>query len=320
MALLSVNNLAVEFATETGMLRAVDGITFSLEAGKTTCLVGESGCGKSVTAAAILRLLQSPPARIISGEVLFNDTDLLKMSDEGMRKIRGADIAMIFQDPMTSLNPVFTCGFQIAEAIALHTQCSPKDAADRAISMLEKVGIPDAKRRAGEYPHQLSGGMRQRVMIAMALSCEPKLIIADEPTTALDVTVQAQILELIQRISEENNMAVLFITHDLGIVAEIAHEVIVLYAGSIAERGTVTDIFSNAMHPYTAGLMKSIPALQRRGEKLFVIPGTLPDPTNLPNGCRFLERCTRRTEACLCRPPETMISPTHAVACFNPEI
>ena len=319
MPLLSVNNLAVEFATPHGALRAVDGISFDIEAGRTTCLVGESGCGKSVTSAAILRLLPTPPARVVSGSIILDNRDLLTIPEHDMRAVLDGSIAMIFQDPMTSLNPVYPCGFQIAEAIALHTRCSQKEAADRAVAMLQKVGIPDPKRRATEYPHQLSGGMRQRVMIAMALSCEPRLLVADEPTTALDVTVQAQILDLLRRLSEENNMAVLFITHDLGIVAEIAHEVIVLYAGRIAERGTASDIFTHAKHPYTAGLMRSIPALHARGEKLFVIPGTLPDPVNLPQGCRFKDRCIRATNACAQQPAETSFSATHAAACFNPE-
>ncbi|MBL8028613.1 MAG: ABC transporter ATP-binding protein [Fibrobacteres bacterium] len=319
MSLLQVKNLSVSFHTDNGRVNAVDGLDFKIEAGKTLCMVGESGCGKSVTALSILRLIQSPPGVIESGSILFNSEDLLQLPINKMRQVRGNRIAMIFQDPMTSLNPVFTIGSQIMEALILHQNMSRKEARERTIEMLTQVRIPDAHRRIDEYPHQMSGGMRQRVMIAMALSCNPELLIADEPTTALDVTIQAQILDLLAELQEKRNMAVLFITHDLGIVARIADQVIVLYAGRAVERGTAADIFHSPRHPYTKGLLASVPRMEHNSGKLAVIPGTLPNASEMPEGCRFYNRCERRSEVCLKRPLEENLSPTHSAACFNME-
>jgi len=319
MSLLNVSNLSVSFHTDNGRVNAVDGLDFTIDAGKTLCMVGESGCGKSVTALSILRLIQSPPGVVESGSILFNGEDLLKLPINKMRQVRGNRIAMIFQDPMTSLNPVFTIGSQIMEALILHQNMSRKEARERTIDMLTQVRIPDAHRRIDEYPHQMSGGMRQRVMIAMALSCNPELLIADEPTTALDVTIQAQILDLLAELQEKRNMAVLFITHDLGIVARIADEVIVLYAGRAVERGTAADIFHSPLHPYTKGLLSSVPRMEHNAGKLAVIPGTLPNASEMPEGCRFYNRCERKSEVCLKRPLEKILSPTHSAACFNME-
>jgi peptide/nickel transport system ATP-binding protein len=317
MALLEVKNLSVEFATDAGTLHAVDDLSFSLDKGKTLCIVGESGCGKSVTALSVLRLVQSPPGRISAGAVFFEDRNLLTVSDDEIRAVRGNKIGMVFQDPMTSLNPVFTCGFQIEESLRLHKGLGRAAARSRAVELFEAVRIPDAARRVAEYPHQLSGGMRQRVMIAMALACDPALLIADEPTTALDVTIQAQILDLLADIAAARDMAVMFITHDLGIVAAIADEVLVLYAGKAAERGSVEDIYDQPAHPYTAGLLNSVARMEGPRERLNAIPGNLPDPTNYPPGCRFYDRCSRHLEACLRQPPEEMLSPGHSAACFN---
>jgi oligopeptide/dipeptide ABC transporter ATP-binding protein len=266
-----------------------------------------------------MRLIQSPPGQISSGKIIFDGSDLLTMDDNRIMHVRGREIAMIFQDPMISLNPVFTCGFQIAEALQRHKGMSKKEAFDRAIDLLRQVHIPDPHKRAHEYPYQLSGGMRQRVMIAMALSCDPKLLIADEPTTALDVTVQAQILDLFAEIKQSRSMSLLFITHDLGIVAEIADRVIVLYAGRIAERATAEEIFTNAKHPYSLGLLRSVPVVGMKARQLQVIPGALPDPTAYPAGCRFYDRCPRRSEKCRQQPPETAVSPAHTAACFHME-
>jgi peptide/nickel transport system ATP-binding protein len=317
MSVLDIKELSVLFHTDDGIVNAVEDVSFSVEKGETVCIVGESGCGKSVSALAIMRLIQVPPGEITSGEIFFNGNDLLKMDDTSIARVRGKEIAMIFQDPMTSLNPVFTCGFQIAEALQRHKGMAKKDAVDKAIDLLKQVHIPDPDKKAFEYPHQLSGGMRQRVMIAMALSCDPSLLIADEPTTALDVTVQAQILDLFFEIKQTRNMSILFITHDLGIVAEIADKVIVLYAGRIAERGTAGEIFSNAKHPYTLGLLNSVPDVEMKHKQLAVIPGTLPDPTAYVPGCRFFDRCPRHSEKCRQQPPEFIISETHSAACFH---
>lgn len=317
MALLDVRNLSVRFHTDDGIVRAVDDVSLVVDVGRTVCLVGESGCGKSVTALSCIRLLQEPPAEVTAGEIFFEGRDILKITREEVRKIRGNDIAMIFQDPMTSLNPVFTCGYQIVEALRLHQALSPRQAREKTVEILRQVRIPDPGKRLDEYPHQLSGGMRQRVMIAMALSCNPKLLIADEPTTALDVTVQAQILDLLAEIREARGMALMFITHDLGVVAEIADEVIVLYAGKVAERGTAPDIYENPMHPYTRGLLASVPTMRKSGKKLRVIPGTLPDPTAYGPGCRFSRRCDRKDEKCGDLPPETKIHGIHRSACFH---
>lgn len=317
MSLLSVQNLSIHFQTDEGIVRAVDDLSFSLDEGKTLCVVGESGCGKSVTAMSLLRLVPCPPGNISQGKILFNGVDLLSLPEKEMRKIRGGSIAMIFQDPMTSLNPVFTCGYQIEEALKLHQGLKQKEARERAIDMLRQVHIPDAEKRVDEYPHQLSGGMRQRIMIAMALSCNPRLLIADEPTTALDVTIQAQILDLLAELKETRNMSLLFITHDLGIVAEIADEVLVLYAGKAVERGSADQIYKNAKHPYTLGLLQSVPRMEGRQERLHVIPGTLPDPKNLPEGCRFYNRCDRKTDACLKQPEQFVVEAGHTCACFH---
>ncbi|MFP4418531.1 MAG: ABC transporter ATP-binding protein [Chitinispirillaceae bacterium] len=321
MPLLSVKNLTIHFDTPDGVVEAVDNVSFDIEKRSTLCVVGESGCGKSVTAQSVLRLLPIPPGRIVSGEILFEDKNVLAMNYQQLRSLRGNDIAMIFQDPMTSLNPVFTVGFQIMETLRLHQGLDEKNARERAIHMLKAVHIPDAHKRVDEYPHQLSGGMRQRVMIAMALACNPKLLIADEPTTALDVTIQAQILDLLSELKEKFHMALMFITHDLGIVAQIADEVLVLYAGKVAERGSAADIYQNPKHPYTAGLLSSVPRLDSTEEKLTVIPGILPDPTAYGPECRFYSRCTRRTDTCKIAPEEfTMGKDTHKAACYHTDV
>jgi peptide/nickel transport system ATP-binding protein/oligopeptide transport system ATP-binding protein len=289
--LLEVKNLTVSFDTPEGRARAVDDTSFSIRPGETLGLVGESGCGKTVTALALMRLLQSPPGRIEAGEILFKGADLLKLPERDMRRIRGNEISMVFQEPMTSLNPVFTCGYQVEEAVVLHQKVNKREAAERTLDMLALVKVPDPKRVAKSYPHQLSGGMRQRVMIAMALSCSPSLLIADEPTTALDVTIQAQIIDLLLSLQEKFGMAILMITHDLGVIAETCRRVVVMYAGKVMEVASVQDLFRDARHPYTMGLRESIPSLATRGERLRVIPGKVPDPMDLPRGCRFSDRC-----------------------------
>ncbi len=289
--LLDVTNLTCSFATDEGRALAVDGVSFSVRAGETLGLVGESGCGKTVTALCIMRLIQTPPGKIDGGSIMFRNQNLLALSEREIRKIRGNEISMVFQEPMTSLNPVFTCGYQVEEAVMLHQKVGKREAIERTLEMLHLVKIPDPKRAAKSYPHQLSGGMRQRVMIAMALSCTPRLLIADEPTTALDVTIQAQILELLQSLQEQFNMAILMITHDLGIIAEMARRVVVMYAGKVMEIGNVMEIFRDARHPYTLGLKESIPRLATKGVRLKVIPGKVPDPFDLPPGCRFSDRC-----------------------------
>ncbi|MCC7541004.1 MAG: ABC transporter ATP-binding protein, partial [Deltaproteobacteria bacterium] len=280
-------------------------ISFDVPAGGTIALVGESGCGKSVTALSILRLVQSPPGRIESGRILLRGKDLLHLSEREMRKLRGSEISMIFQEPMTSLNPVYTVGAQIVEAIRLHQKVSSSEARKRAIEMLAKVGIPSPQERIDAYPHQLSGGMRQRVMIAMALSCEPKLLIADEPTTALDVTIQAQILDLLAKIRAERGLSVVLITHDLGIVAEFADEVVVMYAGKVAERAKVQDLFAEPLHPYTRGLLRSVPSYGENAQRdrLPTIEGVVPDLRSLPRGCRFQDRCPDVAEVCRQKEP-----------------
>ncbi|HKO99986.1 MAG TPA: ABC transporter ATP-binding protein [Pyrinomonadaceae bacterium] len=299
--LLEVTNLQTQFLTRNGLVRAVDGVTFHLDAGELLGLVGESGCGKSITALSVMRLI-SPPGKIVSGEITFDGKNLLKLSDAEMRQIRGDDIAMIFQDPMTSLNPVYTVGEQIAEALRLHRKLSRKAAHAAAIEAMREVSIPDPARRANDYPHQLSGGMRQRVMIAMALACDPKLLIADEPTTALDVTIQAQILELLEELRRHRELAVLLITHDLGVVAEVADRVAVMYTGRIVEESAVEQLFAQPKHPYTEGLLRSVPKLTRadvtKKERLETIEGTVPSPTELPPGCHFAPRCPYRMPRC----------------------
>jgi len=282
-------------------VRAVDGVTFHIDSGELLGVVGESGCGKSITALSIMRLI-SPPGKIVGGEIVFDGKNLLKLSDAEMRQIRGDDIAMIFQDPMTSLNPVFTVGEQIAEALRLHRKLSRKAAREAAIQAMREVSIPDPARRVDDYPHQLSGGMRQRVMIAMALACDPKLLIADEPTTALDVTIQAQILELLDELRRSRELAVLLITHDLGVVAEVADRVAVMYTGRIVEESSVEELFARPKHPYTEGLLRSVPKLTAadvaKKKRLETIEGTVPSPTNLPPGCHFAPRCPHRMPRC----------------------
>ena len=299
--LLEVNNLRTYFPTRRGLVRAVDGVSFYLDRGELLGLVGESGCGKSMTALSVMRLI-APPGKIVEGEILFDGQDLLKLSDAEMRQMRGDDIAMIFQDPMTSLNPVFTVGEQIAEALRLHRKLSRKEAKRAAVEAMREVAIPDPARRIDDYPHQLSGGMRQRVMIAMALACNPKLLIADEPTTALDVTIQAQILELLDELRKQRELAVLLITHDLGVVAEVADRVAVMYTGRIVEESPVDELFARPKHPYTEGLLRSVPKLTSehvaRKERLETIDGTVPRPTDLPPGCHFAPRCSHRMPRC----------------------
>src|SRR4051794_11781925 len=295
--LLQVQDLNIAFDTERGQIRPVRDVSFSIYPGQTVALVGESGCGKSVTALSILRLIPSPPGKVLGGRVMFEGRDLLALSEKEMRSVRGKDIAMIFQEPMTSLNPVYTIGDQIAEAIVLHQSVGKSRAYEIAESALNDVGIADPGRRLHEYPHQMSGGMRQRVMIAMALSCRPKLLIADEPTTALDVTIQAQILELLRKIQREKGMAILLITHDLGVVAENADVVNVMYASRIVESAPVEDLFDAPLHPYTEGLFRSVPKLGGKVERLETIPGAVPNPARFPTGCKFHTRCPRTRAA-----------------------
>ncbi len=289
--LLRIRDLRVQFRTDAGLVRAVDGIDFELGQGETLALVGESGCGKSVTALSILGLVPRPPGEIASGVIEFEGEDLLRVDEARLRAIRGNDVAMIFQEPMTSLNPVYTVGDQIMESIVLHRALSAEQARKDAISMLQRVGIPEPGRRVDEYPHQMSGGMRQRVMIAMALACDPKLLIADEPTTALDVTIQAQILDLLRQLQRELGMSILLITHDLGVVAETAHRVVVMYAGSVVEQAVAQELFDRPRHPYTAGLLHSIPKLEETHAELQPIEGNVPDALKFPSGCKFHPRC-----------------------------
>jgi oligopeptide/dipeptide ABC transporter ATP-binding protein len=299
--LLEVKDLKTHFPTREGLVRAVDGVSFYLDRGELLGLVGESGCGKSITALSIMRLI-APPGRIVNGEILFEERDLLKFSNAEIRSVRGNDVAMIFQDPMTSLNPVFTVGEQIAEALRLHRHLSHKDAREAAVAAMREVSIPDPELRANDYPHQLSGGMRQRVMIAMALACDPKLLIADEPTTALDVTIQAQILELLDHLRKTRELAVLLITHDLGVVAEVADRVAVMYTGKIVEESPVDELFARPKHPYTEGLLRSVPKLTEKDvvqpERLQTIEGMVPRPNALPPGCHFEPRCPYAMPRC----------------------
>ena len=315
--LVEVRDLKTCFYSRDGVAKAVDGVTLELRRGETLGVVGESGCGKSATALSMMRLIQEPAGRIVSGQVLLKGRDLLQLSEEEMCGVRGDDMAMIFQEPMTSLNPVLTCGYQVMEAIILHQKVSKKEARRRAVEMLQLVGIPAPQQRIDEYPHQMSGGMRQRVMIAMALSCHPEVLIADEPTTALDVTIQAQILELLRRLQEELHMAVILITHDLGVVAEVADRVAVMYAGRIVESAETTSIFESPAHPYTQGLLRSIPGAVRR-ERLETIPGTVPDARELPPGCRFHPRCPIAVEKCLDEEPQLeQFDRNHQVSCWQ---
>lgn len=318
---LEIKNLRTSFRTDDGELIAVDDVSFSVNAGQTVGVVGESGCGKSVTALSAMRLIPNPPGKIIGGQILFNGENLLDLPIQEMRRIRGNKISMIFQEPMTSLNPVFTIGDQIMESIILHQKLSSKDAHAKAIEMLKLVGIPAPEKRVDEYPHQLSGGMRQRVMIAMALSCNPSVLIADEPTTALDVTIQAQILDLLRSLREKLGMAVVLITHDLGVVAEVCDYVVVMYAGKVIEQGTVQDIFSRPSHPYTRGLLNSIPShstIVKKG-RLETIPGLVPNLLRLPKGCRFQDRCSKKQDKCSSAEPVLeLVGAGHSAACFFP--
>ncbi len=315
--LLAVENLRTGFDTREGFLRAVDGVDFEIAQGGTLGVVGESGCGKSVTALSVMRLVDRPGRIAEDSRILFEGRDLATLEESELEKIRGNDISMIFQEPMTSLNPVFTVGDQIAEAVQLHQNVGHKDAMDRAVEMMQLVGIPSPAQRVQDYPHQLSGGMRQRVMIAMALSCNPKLLIADEPTTALDVTVQAQILELMKELRERLGMAILLITHDLGVIAEMVDEVAVMYAGRVVERGPVADVFASPQHPYTESLLDSIPLLgMRYSTPLKAIRGVVPSPLEWPPGCRFAPRCDYAFDRCIGEDPPLLPVPPQESACW----
>ena len=317
MPLIDVQDLRTHFFTEDGVVQAVDRVSFQIEPGQKMGLVGESGCGKSVTALSIMRLIPDPPGKIVGGKILFDGKDLVQLSQQEMRNIRGGSISMIFQDPMTSLNPVFTVGDQIDEAIQLHQGLEPEEAREKTIEILEMVRIANPERIADNYPHELSGGMRQRCMIAMALSCRPQLLIADEPTTALDVTIEAQILELIDDLNKRLNTALLLITHDMGVIAETCEKVAVMYGGNIVEMADARTLFSDPQHPYTRGLLGSIPSLAVEKENLKIIPGSVPDLINPPSGCRFHPRCTYCKEPCKKSCPDLVdVGNGHYVACF----
>ena len=318
-SLLTVQDLRTHFFTGEGVVRAVDGVTLSVRPGETLGLVGESGCGKTVTALSILRLVPDPPGRIVGGTICFDGRDLLRLPEEEMRSIRGCAISMIFQEPMTSLNPVFTVGEQVAEGIRHHEKVSRREAWDRAVEVLRRVKIPDPARRAYEYPHQLSGGLRQRVMIAMALALGPRLLIADEPTTALDVTIQAQIIELLMGLQEEMQMAVILITHDLGVIAETADRVVVMYAGRVVEEASAEQLFETPLHPYTQGLLESLPKLEagKRHRRLTAIPGLIPNLLDLPTGCKFAPRCPKVVGDCWPTEPDLReVRPGHWARCI----
>jgi oligopeptide transport system ATP-binding protein len=317
-ALLEVKDLRTQFFTQDGVVNAVNGISYTLDEGETLGIVGESGCGKSVGVMSLIRLIPMPPGRVVGGEVWFEGRDLLKLDDDEIRQVRGNRIAMIFQDPMTSLNPVLTIGRQISEALELHLGMDKKQARDRSAELLDLVGIPGAANRLDDYPHQFSGGMRQRVMIAMGLSCNPQLLIADEPTTALDVTIQAQIVDLVKKLKDEIGMAIIWITHDLGVVAGLADRVIVMYAGFIVEEAVVKDLYISPRHPYTLGLLGSLPRLdEERPTRLVSIEGLPPDLIDLPQGCPFYARCIYRIERCQQEnPPLEFVAPHHKVACW----
>jgi oligopeptide/dipeptide ABC transporter ATP-binding protein len=318
--LLELRDLKTHFHTDEGVAKAVDGVSYVVKSGETLGVVGESGCGKSVTALSVMRLIPDPPGKIVQGSIHFEGVDLVRLPDEEMRKIRGNRIGMIFQEPMTSLNPVFTVGDQIIEAVVLHRGATYDEARNHAIEMLRRVGIPSPESRVDDYPHQMSGGMRQRVMIAMALSCDPRLLIADEPTTALDVTIQAQILELMRRLQDDLGMSILLITHDLGVVAQNAQHVAVMYAGKVVEYSDTKEVFGNPRHPYTVGLFRSIPKLGVKVAKLDTIPGTVPSALEFPSGCRFHNRCPFATERCSTDEPALRsIAPGHTVACHYAE-
>jgi len=317
--LLEIAGLSTIFTTRSGVVRAVDNVSLSLAAGRVLGLVGESGCGKTITALSILNLVP-PPGRITAGKILFEGRDLLTLSEEEMRKVRGARISMVFQEPMTALNPVFTVGNQISEVLTTHQDISDQEALDRSVELLRSVGIPSPEKRIHEYPHQLSGGMRQRVMIAMAIACRPSLVLADEPTTALDVTIQAHILELLTRIQAEMGMAMVLVTHDLGLIAERAHEVAVMYAGRIVEQADTAALFAEPLHPYTRGLMASIPRPgEHRRSRLRTIAGSVPRLSDLPQGCTFAPRCDIRIDQCSTEPELVEVRPGHKVRCWKAE-
>jgi len=319
--LLEINNLRTHFFTREGVVHAVDGISYTVDRGKTLGIVGESGCGKSVGAMTIMKLIPMPPGRIVEGEILFEGKELTKASERQLQSIRGNDIAMIFQDPMTSLNPVLRIGYQLTEGMRIHLGMSKQEARERAVELMDAVGIPAARNRLDDYPHQFSGGMRQRAMIAMALSCDPKLLIADEPTTALDVTIQAQIIDLLEQLQDEFGMAMLLITHDLGVVAGVSDDIVVMYAGKIVEQTDTDELFRNPQHPYTEALLGSIPRLdETRRRELANIPGLPPDLVNPPSGCRFHPRCSHATQICVDKEPPLAPhngGPGHLVACWH---
>lgn len=318
LPLLQVNNLTVQFNTDRGIINAVENASFKIHQAETVCIVGESGSGKSVTSLSVMGLLPKHVGKINVGEIYFEGDNLVVKTNKEMRQIRGNDISMIFQEPMTSLNPVYTIGDQIAESYRYHMRVTKKQAMEKAIESLRKVGIPLPEERAYQYPHQLSGGMRQRVMIAMALACNPKLLIADEPTTALDVTIQAQVLEIMKALKKELNMSILFITHDLGVVADIADRVVVMYAGLIVEEARVDQIFNHPLHPYTIGLLKAMPSLNTKDKRLQTIQGTLPNPLQKPNGCRFHPRCPFATDKCRNEEPSLeKVENGRRVACWH---
>ena len=318
MTLLEVKGLKTQFFTQDGVVQAVNGVSFYLEEGETLGIVGESGCGKSVSVLSIMRLIPQPPGKIVDGEVLFEEEDLLKVSDDEIRRVRGNKIAMIFQDPMTSLNPVLTIGRQIGEALQLHLGMNKEESRKRSAELLSMVGIPQAADRLDDYPHQFSGGMRQRAMIAMALACNPQLLIADEPTTALDVTIQAQIVDLVKRLRDEIGMAIIWITHDLGVVAGIADRMMVMYAGFVVEEAPVKEVYGNPRHPYTIGLLGSLPRLDEiREDRLTSIEGLPPDLIDLPDGCPFAARCIYAIDRCWQERPELEpVGPRHRIACW----
>lgn len=314
-ALLSVRNLKTHFFTEEGVIPGVDGLSFDVHRGETLVIAGESGCGKSVTSLSIMRLIQDPPGKIVDGQILYKGRDLLKISENEMKKIRGNEISMIFQEPMTSLNPVFTVGSQIMGPLLFHQKISKQEAHEKAISLVRDVGIPEPEKCIGRYPHQLSGGMRQRVMIAMALACNPQILIADEPTTALDVTIQAQILKLLEDIKERTGTPIILITHDMGVVAQVAQTVLIMYAGKMVEYSDSDSLFSNPLHPYTEGLLASIPSMSHRRKRLHSIEGYVPSPRSYPVGCRFSPRCEYAMEICHAKEPTLASLPDGRKVC-----
>lgn len=315
--LVEFKDVHTYFYTEAGTVKAVNGVSYKIKEGETVCVVGESGCGKSVTALSLMRLIAAPQGEIVKGNISFDGKDITSLSEEEMMSIRGNDISMIFQEPMTSLNPVFTVGNQIMESIMLHQKLDKKQARDKAIEMVKLVGIPRAEAIVDSYPHELSGGMRQRIMIAMALSCNPKLLIADEPTTALDVTIQAQILDLMRDIKQKTQTSIMLITHDLGVVAEMADYVVVMYAGKVIEEGPVNDIFKNPLHPYTRGLLKSKPVINQEADRLYSIPGQVPNPIGMKDSCYFHERCEHCMEICKTQIPTIKYyDEQHKISCF----